>query len=131
MKSCFKNVGFLAISVLYFSCVQRAENNAQTQEESVVVEPTQYEDNPDFKPVDTFDVEETDTIDYGDEAEAYVPPADLPDPSSVRMKELMRFHVRNNGKLKRAKIARILNREGYTKGNGERFTRRDIPIYPN
>ena len=67
--------------------------------------------------------------DVTDEAEPYEPDVNLSKTSQDRMNELISDskYIRNSGKLKRAKIARQLNRDGYRKSDGSKFRRRDIP----
>lgn len=49
--------------------------------------------------------------------------------AEARMRTLMNIHQRRNGKVKRGKVARTLNREGFRRWNGKKFRRRHIPKY--
>ncbi|MCO6491951.1 MAG: hypothetical protein J5I98_26275 [Phaeodactylibacter sp.] len=49
--------------------------------------------------------------------------------AQARMKELLAFHKRKNGKVNRSKVARVLNREGYRRWDGKKFKAKDIPKY--
>jgi hypothetical protein len=57
---------------------------------------------------------------------------ELSQTASEGMAELMKDadYIRASGKLKRAKLARQLNRENFRKSDGSKFRRRDIPKYP-
>jgi hypothetical protein len=68
-----------------------------------------------------------------DDNETYEPDINLPQTASQRMTELMQdyHYIRNSGKLKRKKLARQLNKDGFRKSDGSKFRRRDIPKYPN
>lgn len=49
--------------------------------------------------------------------------------AEARMRTLMNIHQRRNGKVKRGKVARTLNREGFRRWNGKKFRRRHVPKY--
>lgn len=85
---------------------------------------TQHED---VEVVGEGDVEIEDQV--PDETEEYVEDVSLANEARERMISLASSssYTRNNGKLKRGRIAKQLNREGYRKSDGSRFRRRDIP----
>ncbi len=79
---------------------------------------------------ENVEVEYEGDVNIEDEVE-YIPDYNLDNNTLNKLQELCdnSNYIKNNGKLKRFKIARYLNKNGYRKSNGDRFRIKDIPRY--
>ncbi len=122
---------FLSVILFFQSCKDSTQSNITIEpEETILYENSESEEvkhNPievseEINDVEITEYEEDDNTEYNQEYSA-------PKTAINRLDELMdgNEYRRSSGRLKRAKIARILNDEGYRKDDGSEFRRRDIP----
>lgn len=106
--------------------VSKNANNLRTSEKnSPLTLPTDNDTD--------YNIESEDDSEVEDATEPYIENIEGSSKLRARMYELLHdsTYIRENGIVKRAKLARRLNLEGFRKADGTKFRRRDIPKFKN
>jgi hypothetical protein len=94
-------------------------------------ESTEYPMPPEHNPVEITQRPDEGTTDdpSGEDSEPYIEDMNLPASASSRMRELLSnsAYQKRNGRIRRHKLAKKLNGEGYTTSEGKEFRIKDIP----